>query len=75
MIGNFRAYTDWILRSFKTLELRILLVGDDDSGKTTLLNQWYHQKFVDLPPSYMGNYRGGFEVQTVEYPQKCRWTI
>ncbi|GAB1205122.1 hypothetical protein APSETT445_003792 [Aspergillus pseudonomiae] len=63
------AIVDWVMWPFRTLEFRVNLVGDYDCGKTTLLYQMKLGELVTTIPTI------GFNVETVEYPNKYNWTI
>lgn len=71
-----QGYADWFFRPCKSLELRVMLVGESSSGKSTLLHQWKDGKFIDCQPRVMfGSEVDTFEMETFEYPQKCSWTV
>ncbi|KAJ1715394.1 ADP-ribosylation factor [Aspergillus flavus] len=63
------AIVEWVTWPFRTLEFRVILLGDYDCGKTTLLYQMKLGELVNTVPTI------GFNVETVEYPRKYRWTI
>ncbi|OGM49664.1 ADP-ribosylation factor [Aspergillus bombycis] len=63
------AIVDWVMWPFRTLEFRVNLLGDYDCGKTTLLYQMKLGELVNTIPTI------GFNVETVEYPNKYKWTI
>ncbi|KAL2871445.1 P-loop containing nucleoside triphosphate hydrolase protein [Aspergillus lucknowensis] len=71
MVNKFRGYVNWAFRAFKPLEHKIILAGDTESGKSTLLYQWKENKFTQQHPRIMT----GFEVETFDYPPKCFWSV
>ncbi|KAE8321175.1 P-loop containing nucleoside triphosphate hydrolase protein [Aspergillus sergii] len=68
-MGFPEAIVEWVTWPFRTIEFRVNLLGDHDCGKTTLLYQMKLGELVNTIPTI------GFNVETVEYPRKYRWTI
>lgn len=50
-------------------ERRVLMMGLDDAGKTTLLYRWIMDEVVTTIPTI------GFNVETVKYPKGFAFTM
>ncbi|KAL2817260.1 P-loop containing nucleoside triphosphate hydrolase protein [Aspergillus cavernicola] len=62
----FKGLTRWL---FGATEYPVLVVGNDASGKTTLLYRLKLNKLVTAIPTI------GFNVETIEYPRGWQWTM
>ncbi|KKK16187.1 hypothetical protein P175DRAFT_0260135 [Aspergillus ochraceoroseus IBT 24754] len=62
----FKGLSKWL---FGSTEYQILLIGNDASGKTTLLYRLKFGETVTTIPTI------GFNVETVEYPRGWKWTF
>ncbi|KAL4873933.1 hypothetical protein BDV12DRAFT_350 [Aspergillus spectabilis] len=62
----FKGLSRWL---FGSTEYHVLIIGNDASGKTTLLYRLKLNKLVTTIPTI------GFNVETIEYPTRWLWTM
>ncbi|KAL2843867.1 P-loop containing nucleoside triphosphate hydrolase protein [Aspergillus pseudoustus] len=62
----FKGLSRWL---FGSTEYPVLIVGNNESGKTTLLYRLKLDKFVTTIPTI------GFNCETIEYPRGWQWTM